>query len=88
MLTDDVTQVVAGLNSDIYQLVNVTKTMPGGSTVVRELFIQGVQHDVSPNSWNLKFLTAEPIIQAFILDSSNQGILGLTDPPNTNALSY
>ena len=88
MLTDDVTQVVAGLNSDIYQLVNVTKTMPGGSTVVRELFIQGVQHDVSPNSWNLKFLTAEPIIQAFILDSSNQGILGLTDPPNNNALSY
>jgi hypothetical protein len=36
----------------------------------------------------MKVLTAEPIIQAFILDSTNQGILGLTDPENTNALSY
>jgi hypothetical protein len=63
--------------------------MPGGSTIFRELFVQGVQHDVRPGVWTMKVLTAEPIIQAFILDSTNQGILGLTSPiPNTNALSY
>lgn len=85
---DAVARNVAALRADIYTLVNIEKSMPGGSTVVRELFIQGVQHDVTPSTWTTKLLTAEPIIQAFILDSENQGILGLTDPPNNNALSY
>ena len=79
---------MAALRADIYTLVNIEKSMPGGSTVTRELFVQGVQHDVTPTTWMTKLLTAEPIIQAFILDSTNQGILGLTDPPNNNALSY
>lgn len=81
-------ETLANLSMDIYTLINIEKSMPGGSTVVRELFVQGVQHDVRPGVWNMKVLTAEPIIQAFILDSPNQGILALTDPPNTNALSY
>jgi hypothetical protein len=86
---DAVDRNVGALRADIYTLVNIEKTMPGGSTVLRELFIQGVQHDVTPFSWTTKLLTAEPIIQAFILDSSNQGIMGLTEPnPNNNALSY
>lgn len=84
---DDVNTFI-NLTSDIYTLVNITKSMPGGSSVTRELFIQGVQHEVVPGAWVMKLLTAEPIIQAFILDSTNQGILALTDPPNTNALSY
>jgi hypothetical protein len=79
---------IVNLGMDIYTLINITKTFSGGSTITRELFVQGVQHDVRPGVWNTKFLTAEPIIQAFILDSSEQGILGLTDPPNNNALSY
>jgi hypothetical protein len=81
-------EVLANLSMDIYTLINITKTMAGGSTITRELFVQGVQHDVSPGIWNMKVLTAEPIIQAFILDSPNQGILGNTVPQNTNALSY
>ena len=81
-------ETLANLSMDIYTLINITKAMSGGSTITRELFVQGVQHDVRPGIWNMKVLTAEPIIQAFILDSENQGILALTDPPNTNALSY
>ena len=76
------------LSSDIYNLIIVEKNMSGGSSIVRELFIQGVQHDVTPDSWTTKLLTAEPLIQAFILDSANQGILGNTVPQNTNTLSY
>ena len=76
------------LTSDIYDLVFVEKDMPGGSTMQQELFIQGVQHDVTPNSWNIKLLTAEPLIQAMILDSTSQGILGNTVPQNNNVLSY
>jgi Fe-S cluster assembly iron-binding protein IscA len=81
-------ETLVNVSMDIYTLINITKTMAGGSTISRELFVQGVQHDVRPGIWNTKLLTAEPIIQAFILDSPNQGILALTDPPNTNALSY
>ena len=82
------TNTLVNLSSDIYNLIIAEKQMPGGSSIVRELFIQGVQHDISPSRWMVKLLTAEPIIQAFILDSSNQGILGNTVPQNTNALSY
>jgi hypothetical protein len=73
---------VVNLSSDIYSLVVITKTMSGGSFIARELFIQGVQHDITPDNWITKLLTAEPIIQAFILDSTNQGIL------DVNNLSY
>jgi hypothetical protein len=79
---NDEDSVFINLTSDIYSLVFITKTMPGGSTVARELFIQGVQHDITPNSWTVKVLTAEPIIQAFILDSGTQGLL------DVNALTY
>ena len=78
----DELNAIINLTNDIYTLVNITKTMPGGSTVTRELFIQGVQHDITPNNSTVKLLTAEPIIQAFILDSTNQGVL------DQNALSY
>lgn len=70
------------LNMDIYNLINITKSMPGGSTITQELFVQGVNHDVTPGKWNMTVYTAEPIIQAFILDSSTQGIL------DVDALTY
>jgi len=79
---------LVNLSSDIYNLILVEKNMTSGSSIVRELFIQGVQHDVTPDSWTTKLLTAEPLIQAFILDSINQGILGNTVPQNINTLSY
>lgn len=72
-------ETVINLSSDIYSLVVISKTMSGGSFVTRELFIQGVQHDITPNSWTTKLLTAEPLIQAFILDSENQGILSINN---------
>lgn len=70
---------LVNLTSDIYDLILAEKQMPGGSSIVKELFIQGVQHDITPANWNVKLLTAEPLIQAFILDSENQGILGVND---------
>ena len=79
---------VVNLSSDIYNLIIAEKQMPGGSSIVKELFIQGVHHDITPDTWMIKLLTAEPLIQAFILDSENQGILGNTVPQNTNVLSY
>jgi len=77
-------RIVAGLDSELFTLINVTKTGQQSSTFTLELFIQGIQHDITPTTWNTKFLTAEPIIQAFILDSQTQGILGGTQ----GVLSY
>jgi hypothetical protein len=66
---------IAGLELEIFDLVNVTKAMPGSTSITRELFVQGVQHDITRTTFTTKILTSEPIIQAFILDSATQGIL-------------
>jgi len=77
-------RIVAGLESDLFTLINVTKTGQASSTFDLELFVQGIQHDITPNTWTTRFLTAEPIIQAFILDSQIQGVLDGT----VGVLSY
>lgn len=82
--TTDSALITAGLDLDIFNLINVTKTTPGASSVTLELFVQGVQHDISNRVWTTKLLTAEPIIQAFILDSTTQGVLDGTQ----GVLSY
>ena len=76
-LADDTetARIVAGLSLDIFDLTNITKSTPGSGSVTLELFVQGVQHDITTNTWTTKLFTAEPIIQAFILDSTTQGIL-------------
>jgi hypothetical protein len=66
---------IAGLDLEIFDLVNITKTMPGSTSITRELFVQGLQHDITKTTFTTKVLTSEPIIQAFILDSANQGVL-------------
>lgn len=76
-LADDAetARIVAGLSLDIFDLVNITKTTPGSTSVTLELFVQGVQQDITTNTWTTRLFTAEPIIQAFILDSTTQGTL-------------
>jgi hypothetical protein len=76
-LVDDgeVARNIAGLELEIFDLVNVTKAMPGSTSITRELFVQGVQHDITRTTFTTKILTSEPIIQAFILNSSTQGVL-------------
>jgi hypothetical protein len=66
---------IAGLELEIFDLVNITKTMPGSTSITRELFVQGLQHDITKTTFTTKVLTSEPIIQAFILDSATQGVL-------------
>lgn len=77
-------RINAALGMEIFSLLNISKLMPGGSTVTRELFCQGLSHEITPRSWNTTVFTSEPLIQAFILDSTTQGTLD-----NANAvLSY
>jgi hypothetical protein len=76
-LVDDgqVARNIAGIDLEIFDLVNITKSMPGSTSITSELFVQGLQHDITRTTFTTKILTSEPIIQAFILDSTSQGLL-------------
>ena len=78
------TRIIAGLQSEIFDVIQVTKTMPGSTSITKTLFVQGVQHDMTKRSFDTKLLTAEPIIQSFILNSSIAGVLDST----SSLLSY
>lgn len=74
--------VTAALNLDYFDPVTITNETPQGSTITKTLQVQGVSHDITPNSWMTTFTTMEPIIDGFILNSTLYGILG------TSVFSY
>ena len=74
--------IVAALDLDFFDPITVTTSQPGSSSLVKTLQIFGVAMTIKPNKWQVKFTTLEPIIDAFILNSTQYGVLG------TNTLSY
>jgi hypothetical protein len=76
------TGIVAALDLDFFDPITVTTSQPGSSSLVKTLQIFGVAMTIRPNKWQVKFTTLEPILDAFILNSTQYGVLG------TNTLSY
>jgi len=74
--------IAAALGLDYFDPITVTTTQPGSTTLTKTLQIFGVAMTINPNKWRVTFTTLEPIIDSFILDSSQYGVLG------TNTLSY
>ena len=74
--------IVAALGLDFFDPITVTTTQPGSSSLVKTLQIFGVAMTIKPNKWQVKFTTLEPIIDAFILNSTQYGVL------DTSSLSY
>jgi len=77
--------VTAALQLDYFDPITVKSTQPaatGTSTLDKTLQIFGVSHNVTPNNWVTTFTTLEPIIDAFIIGSSQYGIL------DTSVVSY
>lgn len=64
------------LNLDYFDNVLISNIQPDGSTITKNLQIQGVMWDITPNSWLGTFTTLEPITDGFILDSTTYGVLG------------
>lgn len=64
------------LNLDYFDNVLISNIQPDGSTITKNLQIQGVIWDITPNSWLGTFITLEPITDGFILDSTTYGVLG------------
>ena len=76
------TGVVAALSLDFFDPITVTTTQPGSSSLTKTLQIFGVSMTINPNKWRVQFVTLEPILDAFILNSSQYGVL------DTSTLSY
>lgn len=74
--------IVAALSLDFFDPITVTTTQPGSSSLTKTLQIFGVSMTINPNRWRVQFITLEPVIDSFILDSTQYGVLG------TNTLSY
>jgi hypothetical protein len=72
-------RIIAGLGSDIFNPIKVTKTMPGSTSITKTLLVQGVHHDMTKTSFNTKLITSEPVIKGFILDSTFAGVLDGSD---------
>jgi hypothetical protein len=74
--------ITAALDLDYFDPVTVSTTQPGSSTLIKTLQVFGVSHDIRPSSWKTTFTTLEPILDSFIIGSSQYGVLGV------NTLSY
>jgi hypothetical protein len=74
--------ITAALDLDYFDPVTVSTTQPGSSTLTKTLQVFGVSHDIRPSSWKTTFTTLEPIIDSFIIGSTQYGVLGI------NTLSY
>jgi hypothetical protein len=64
------------LGLDYFDNVVISNIQPDGSTIVKNLQIQGINWEISPNSWIGTFTTLEPIVDGFIIGNSTYGVIG------------
>jgi len=74
--------IVAALGLDFFDPITVTTTQPGSTSLTKTLQIFGVAMTINPNKWRVQFTTLEPIIDSFLLNSTQWGVL------DSNTLSY
>jgi len=70
--------VTAGLSLDYFDNVTISNIQPNGDTITKTLQVQGITHDITPNSWFSTFNTMEPITDGFIIGNAEYGILGVS----------
>lgn len=64
------------LDIDYFDTVLISNIQPDGSTITKNLQVQGVAWDITPNRWLGTFTTLEPITDGFIIGNSTYGVLG------------
>jgi hypothetical protein len=74
--------ILAALDLDFFDPVTITTTQSGSSSLTKTLQVFGVSHNLTPNSWKTTLTTLEPIIDGFILNSTEFGVL------DTSVLAY
>jgi len=71
---DDPNRVVAALNLDMFDPIEVTQTLPAGN-VVTDSVIAGLTYQITPKSFLVTFTCAQPFASGLLLDSMVDGIL-------------
>ena len=71
---DDASRVIAALNLDVFDPIEVTQTLPAGN-VVTDSVISGLTYQITPKSFQVTFTCAQPFASGFLLDSTVDGIL-------------
>jgi len=74
------TDTMIGL--DYFDNVRISNNQPDGSTIVKTLQVQGLSWNISPNTMQVTVTTLEPIVDGFIIGSTERGIIGV------NAMTY
>jgi hypothetical protein len=74
--------VVAALDLDYFDPMEITNVNVAGTTIVKTLQCQGISHKITPNTWQTVLTTQENVLDGFILDSTLYGIL------DTSVLAY
>ena len=75
-LSSDTNRVEPALALEVGAPIIVEKNMAGGTNLSLRVTVQGHQHDITPERWITQFTTAYPLSTAFILGSSEFGVLG------------
>ena len=54
--------VTAALSLDFFNTVDITNEQPGGSVITKKLQVQGIAHNITPNTWTTTLSTQEPLL--------------------------
>jgi len=71
---NDPSRVVAALNLDIFDPIEVTQTLPAGN-VITDSVIAGLTYQINPKSFLVTFTCAQPFAVGFVLNSPVDGRL-------------
>ena len=61
---------------DYYDNVLISNIQPDNSTITKNLQVQGVAHNITPNTWQTVLTTLEPTSDGFLIGNSTYGVLG------------
>jgi hypothetical protein len=73
---------IAALGLDFFSPVKITTSQPNNTYLQKTVQVFNINHQITPNTWKVRYGTAEPIIDGFIIGSNISGIIG------TSVLSY
>jgi hypothetical protein len=70
------TNTMIGL--EYFDNLRISNIQPDGSTITKTLQVQGLSWNISPNSMSVTVTTLEPIVDGFIIGSTERGIIGVS----------
>jgi hypothetical protein len=75
-LLDPIVPTDTILGIDYFQNVDISNIQPDGSTITKNLQVQGLAWDITPNRMLCTMVTLEPITDGFIIGNTTYGVLG------------